>query len=81
MTLFPDDVSNVATAIQLALAPVFLLTAREAGLSAKAADVMRSASTWSMRNAQMTWRIAVPMPRPWNLLPSQEPVSPVRKMR
>lgn len=27
MTLFPHDVSNVATAIQLALAPVFLLTA------------------------------------------------------
>jgi hypothetical protein len=50
-------------------------------LSWKALEVMYSASTWSKMNAQITCRIAVPMPRPWNRRLSQEPVSPPRTMR
>src|SRR3984957_9217233 len=42
---------------------------------------MSSAFKWSKMNAQITFRIEVPMPRPWNSRPSHEPVSPTRVMR
>ena len=61
--------------------PVFRLTASDAGLSANAADVMWSNSRWSNRNAHITWRMAVPMPFPWNSRLSHDPVSPVRVTR
>lgn len=51
------------------------------GVVGESSEVTSSKPRWSNATAQMTWRISVPMPWPWNLRANHDPVSPVRVTR